>query len=136
MLVKELHEINGRYLEYHDLLNYLSQIVLSKTNEEIKKKRESYLGSKLLLKTSKNDLRKKRERLLELSKEIGRVNILLEVVSTIDTLCKESVLYGDKRSKVLALLDNLLDKDSQQLMVILDRLRVYVPEDISRITNS
>jgi len=114
-------------LGFDELIFYLSQIVLSKTNERIKKKHEEFLESRELLRKSKEELREVRSTLLTYIQEYERIQILHEVVCLIDTLRKEGALLGGDRQKMMNLLGKIKDKDVTSLKSLKNNLLINVP---------
>lgn len=124
MIIREICEIDSSNLEYQDLFYYLSQIVLSKTDEEIETKHKEFLESSDSLEKAKDELKDIKKNLLSCSREIGRLQTMTSIVSMIDTLKKEGVLFGDKRSKVLGALNDITSKNVSQLRELEDKLRL------------
>ena len=115
-----------------NLMLYLSQIVLTKTNEKIKKSHQEFLESKLVLTESIKGIKGIKNDLLSLTKELSRVKTLKRVISLIYTLKKEGVLIGKKRLTILDLLDTLRMKDFSSLRNIEENLSIYLPDNNSR----
>ncbi len=115
-----------------NLMLYLSQIVLTKTNEKIKKSHQEFLESKLVLTESIKGIKGIKNDLLSLTKELSRVKTLKRVISLIYTLKKEGVLIGKNRLTILDLLDTLRMKDFSSLRNIEENLSIYLPDNNSR----
>ena len=122
-----MDEIVTDSLEYQDLVSYLSQIILSKTNEEVEDRHKAYLESQRSLSQAKNNLKERREKLLEASRKLSRLRILAGIVSMIDGLKRETVLYGSKKVKILRLLGDLETKSYPQLRSLEEKLRIHIP---------
>ena len=115
-----------------NLMLYLSQIVLTRTNEKIKKSHQEYLHSKMVLLNTISKVKDIKKNLLDLTKELSRVKTLKRVISMIYTLKKEGVLIGKNRFKILDLLDTLKLKDFSSLRTIEENLSIYLPDHNSR----
>ena len=115
-----------------NLMLYLSQIVLTKTNEKIKKSHQEFLESKLVLTESIKGIKGIKNDLLSLTKELSRVKTLKRVISLIYTLKKEGVLIGKNRLTILDLLDTLRMKDFSSIRNIEENLSIYLPDNNSR----
>lgn len=119
-------------LGFDDLVFYLSQVVLSKTDEKIKESHQKYIDSKELLDTKQNELKIARSRLLKTIQEYDRIQTLQEVVKLIDTLRREGALLGGDRSKMLNLLSKVKDKDITSLKSLKNNLTVNIPVSTGR----
>ena len=121
-------------ISYESLLDYVSQIVLSKSDEDLKEKTQIYEEEKKLFFFTKSSLKLNKEKLLISIKELARVRLILSILSIIDTLRKESVLFGDRKRKVTILLNELKSKSFGELKVIETNLKLAIPNN-SKVTN-
>ncbi len=115
-----------------NLMLYLSQMVLTRTDEKIKKAHHEYTVSKTVLLDTISRIKDIKKSLLDLTKELSRVKTLKRVISLIYTLKKEGVLIGKNRLKILDLLDTLKTKDFSSLRTIEENLSIYLPDHESR----
>jgi len=114
---------------FSDLLDYLCQVVISRTDEIIQQENTEFIETKTniaasesLMKTYKSDV----ERLkLGLAKE----KKLKEVLSLIGTLEESgSFTVGQSRTKVLKILEEIDEKDYETLKNLEQKLSLYRPE--------
>jgi len=133
MNVRTLHEIDSSTLDYQGLVFYLSQHILSKTDKEVELSHDLYLESSEKLKTTLDKLKVSKDGLLSISREISRIQMMAEIVSVIDILKREGVLYGNRKEKILDILQELTEKSYSSLKDMKDKLRTLVPEDNSRV---
>jgi hypothetical protein len=129
MKISQLDEINGSTFSTKGLLSYLSEIVLSTTDEDIRKKKESLGKEKKLIESSKEELRSIKESLITESVKKKRLISLYNVLNTIDTLRKEGLLIGSNRAKVSKILQTVKEKDFRELRTLDERLALYLPDN-------
>jgi len=115
-------------LPLDSLLSYLSQIVLSETDKEIKIKQLELDEKKIQFNNLKENLRVVKNRLVNVSTEENRLNALYKVLRIIRTLKKEGLLVGNNRAKIDKILGNIHDQEEKTLITLLDRLTLYLPD--------
>lgn len=126
------YESDNILLGFDDLVFYLSQIVLSKSDKEISESHKRYVDSDEKLKEAQLNLKRSRAKLIETIQENERIQTLLEVVKLIDTLRKEGPLLGGDRMKMLNLLGKVKDKDLKSLKALKNNLTVNIPVSTGR----
>ncbi|MCK5020878.1 MAG: hypothetical protein KAS32_27910 [Candidatus Peribacteraceae bacterium] len=136
MEIKALSEVDGSTIATDELLSYLSQIVLSKTESEIGSKEKNLRESQTIISQSKAQLQEKTEMLTQLTLEMKRAKTLYRVLATIDTLKKEGVLVGNNRTKISKILPTIQDQSFQNLRAIEEKLKVYLPDNYNRVSIS
>jgi len=115
--------------QQNNILSYLSKVIISKTDEEIEKKKNIYVENKEHLSQLKDSLKLKKETLIKEVVEQKRLSKLYEVLRTVDTLKKEGVLIGNNRVKIMKMLDKLQDQNIQTLKSVGDKLIIYLPDN-------
>lgn len=136
MIIRQVDESDPGTLQYEDLLSYLSQVVLSQTDDEIETKHSAYRKSKQDLQYAKGSLDSNRREMLEASKELSKLRVIDEILSIIESLNENGMLYGPRKSKFLALLNDLRTKSFPQLKSLAEKLRIQMPQGISKSTVS
>jgi len=135
MEISKLIECNGHNTSTEDLLSYLSQIVLTQTDEKIEQKRRTLDTVKESVSESKDDLKILKERLIRVRSEQRRLDALYKVLKLIDNLKQEGVMIGANKAKISNLLYKVQDQDVKSLIKLKSRLSTYIP-DHSKITMS
>lgn len=128
--------IHGSIISYDDLLSYLSQIVLSKTDEKIEKRHLTLKEIKIKLSESKKDLGIAKKRLIKVFLENKRLIALHQVLNMIRTLKEEGCLIGNNRVKIAKLLYTIQDQNIDVLRSLKKKLSVYLPDQYSRVAIS
>ncbi|MCK5016823.1 MAG: hypothetical protein KAS32_07085 [Candidatus Peribacteraceae bacterium] len=136
MDIKALSEVDGSTITTDELLSYLSQIVLSKTESEIGAKEKNLRESQKVISQSKAQLQDKTDMLTRLTLESKRAKTLYRVLATINTLKKEGVLVGNNRTKISKILPTIQDQSFQNLRAIEEKLQVYLPDNFNRVSIS
>ena len=131
MTIQELEPISGKELPLENLLSYLSDVVLSKTDIEIKGKKELVIGEKVQLNQILAGIAEKKQKLSTLAKERTRLVALNRVLLLISDLQREGVLVGNNKTRILKVLDAVDTYDFLALRKLEDRLSVYLPENRS-----
>lgn len=129
MIIQSLAEINGNSVNSQDLLDYLSQIVVLLTDDQIEQSSRELEQYKLSLEESKTRLESIKLKIIATSKEYKRLKVLNNVLSKIDALRKEGVLVRQNKIKILNLLSNIENKSISQLKVLENKLSVYIPDN-------
>jgi len=112
--ISSTEKINGEYLNTEELLSYLSQIVMVKKDEDLRKKSEQIKTIKSKIRNDKDKLNQLKIRLKHVHNENNRLSKLHDVLSNIQSLMREG-LMGNNRLKVINLLDNIKDDDIKTL---------------------
>jgi len=128
MEINAMHTIGTKDLPKEDLLTYLSQVVLSKTDEEVKRATDYLNLTKGQLSEAKESLKSVKRRLLVLMEEYDRLRVMHEVLRKIDALRREGVIVGQNKIKINNILMNLEQQPLGTLRSLEDRLSAYVPE--------
>lgn len=136
MDISELDVVNGKTIPLDGLLSYLSQLVVSKTDDKIERKQQSLDRAKQNLLESKDRLKTIRERLKHVSKEYNRLEAMYEVLKLIDTLKQEGVIIGSNKNKISRLLYRIQEHEIETLQTLKARLSTYLSDQQSKITIS
>jgi hypothetical protein len=136
MNITRLNVVDGKLLPLDGLLSYLSQIVISKTDEKIVRKKESLEKTKEGLKRSLEKLRTVKERLGFVSTECKRLEALQEVLQLINNLKQEGVIIGANKAKISKLLYTIQDHNIKTLKTLKSKLLMYSSEQQNKITIS
>jgi hypothetical protein len=126
--------VSGESLSQKDLLTYLSQVVLSKTDEEIELASREAKLAKDQLDEAKTKLKTVKDNMNKLLIEHQKYKIMLSVLSKIDTLKREGVLVGENKNQIRKILGNIETKTIRQLKWLEDRLVTYVPDSPPKIS--
>ena len=133
----ETYKVENHYdLSSRDLLNYLSQVILSKTDEKIEIEQTLIKENKEQVQSLRVNLKSKKEMLKKILEEKKRVETTSKVIKIIHTLSQEGGLIGNSRSKLSRTLFSLNDKSYKQLRSLEEKLSMYLPEHYNRITIS
>ena len=135
MEILKIKLFDGHNMSTEGLLAYLSQIVLTQTDEKIEQKRRALDQVKESVVEAKNDLRTLKERLIHVRTEHKRLDALYKVLKLIDNLKQEGVLIGSNRAKISGLLYKVQDQDITSLIKLKSKLASYMP-DHNKITMS
>jgi Mg/Co/Ni transporter MgtE len=127
MLMGSVCNIDGRNLSTEDLLSYLSQVTLTMTDEETKRKHKLLEGCRDNVSKLRKELKKQKDVQNSLVLEQSRQKQLGRVLSLLDTLKREGVLTGRNAQKISRVLDDIEDKDFRYLRDLEERLAVYLP---------
>lgn len=127
MLIQQLDEVSSNTVNQDDLMNYLSQVVLSKTDNNISKLNKKYEESKINLVKLKDQLNKIKKTNSEVSNEHAKQKQLSRVISLIMSLKKEGVIRGNLRLKIIKLLSNVYKMDFYQLRDVEQEYSIHLP---------
>lgn len=134
MIVREISQDFNQDFPMDDLLNYLSEMILSLTDEEIERESSQLNFIKERLNGEKNRMKSVKKELVVAAKEYQRLSVLKSVLTKVDTLRREGILVGDNRNKISELLATISRKSLRHLRSLEDKLSIYVPEISSKVT--
>jgi archaellum component FlaC len=120
--------VSGMDLSQKDLLTYLAQIVLSKTDTRTELATDELNRSKIALSNAKDNLKSVKGRLQSLLNEYEKFRLMYEVLKKIDTLKREGIVVGANKTKILKILNSIESQSIQTLKSLEDKLSAYVPE--------
>lgn len=127
MLIETTNLVDTENLSNENLLSYLSQVVLCKTDEEMKIREDKIKFLRHEMNEKKKSLRETKNRLIHVYSESKRLDALSDVLELINTLNKEGVLIGKNRVKIFRLLDDINEQSFQKLRTLEERLSIYLP---------
>ena len=114
-------------LPVSELLNYLSQVVLTVVDDQIQKEKDGIEHNKEKLRSKTEYIEKIKQKLDEQTLELSKKQQLKIVLDLIESLSKEGVLVGQNKLKIQKLLDEIEEKDFHTLRSIEQRLSIYRP---------
>ncbi|MFW6001799.1 MAG: hypothetical protein ACOCQD_00505 [archaeon] len=119
-------------LDLDELNAYLTKIVLSRSDEEIKKRKQIYLNKKKQLSTIRSDLKNRKKELSELQKAYSKEKAISRILNTVSALNREGVLATQRklREQIKKLLPELPNMKVNSLMDLQEKLYVYLPDNI------
>lgn len=128
MLVRSINRANGNNISQESLLFYLSQVVLVKTDEEIKSAQLRLKAAKARAGTYKTEIAGLKSQLEFLTKDYSREKALKRVLALVNTLKQEGVLIGRNRVIIKNLLLEIDNKNFQQLRNYEEQLSLKIPD--------
>ena len=134
MIINDVSQDFNPDLANDDLLNYLSESILSLTDEEIERESSQLSIIKNELNEEKLKMKSVKNELLKTEVEYQRVEVLKSVLTKVDTLMREGILIGDNRKKISELLLNINQKSLKHLKLIEEKLLIHVPENSNKVT--
>lgn len=132
MKIELLNEVNGSELNQDELLSYISQIVLARTDKEISKRHKILETGKKNLKSLREQLNNSKNISNKIEKDYAYAVQLGKVISLINALKKEGVIRGSLRPKIIRLMDEINSMDFHKLRDVEQRFSIYLPDKYSR----
>lgn len=127
MEMNQLDVVHGSSVSSDSLLLYLSQIVLSRTDETIEKKQRHIDELKARLTDKKLQLKTIKDRITKISVENRRLKALYQLLQLIDRLKQEGILIGRNKEKISRLLYRIEEKDTNTLLALISKLKIHLP---------
>jgi len=121
-------------ISYECLLDYLSQIIITKFDEDLKLKHQIYEKEKSNFSKTKTAVKETKLKFLDAVKELARMKVMVSILTIIDTLRKEGALFGERKRKIILLLNELKAKNFKELRMIEKNLHLIIPNN-PKITN-
>lgn len=113
--------------EYDDLVFYLSQVVLTKTDDAVKKKNQLVNSTKDQITKLKSSINKLKEECVKIENVYAKEKQVKRILNLILTLKKEGGIRGSIGKEILMLLNKIDTLDFQKLMDIEKKLSLYRP---------
>ena len=108
---------------------YLSEVLLTETDEKIKKENDSLVKDKRKLSVSKELLKRKKEEISSLELKYARERQLEILLKLISKLLQEGSLVGQNRTKVSRILEEIEEKDYDSLRNLEQKLSILRSEN-------
>lgn len=120
----ETEEINNEF-DYNELVNCLSEKVISLIDDEIKSLNENLRDIKLKLKSTKDLFNNSKQISEKETTELAKEKQLNKVLTKIDTLNKEGKIRGTTKVNIIKIIPNLNEYTFQQLSKLEEKLSIY-----------
>ncbi len=118
---------NIQNLTQEDFFDYLTRIVLFKSDDLIKAKRKEQDDNKQKINSFRNELMNRKRALIGLANDLERKRKMYSVLNKIDSLRKEGVLIGKNKEKIMKILKEIESYSAHNLQKLEDKLDVYAP---------
>jgi len=127
MIVKSSGELSGYDLDDKTLLNYLSQVVLCKTDERTREEHGKLEVNKETIHSLKKDIQRRKEAVSKLASELSKEKALSRVLTILETLKRGGLWTGRNGKKLTDILHSLPNRNFVQLSELAERLSVILP---------
>ena len=131
MKVLNLGYINSGTEDINELYNYLSLIVLSKKDKQVEEQKIKYDSDKTSISEMKRKLSKLAIEYSSNRKESSRLSLIGRILSLVNTLRREGVLIGKRKSEIIKVLNEIETKPISILRDLEEKLVVYLPEKMN-----
>jgi hypothetical protein len=111
-----------------DLLNYLSQILLTITDNEIKKENKKLLQERKKIKAAKELMKEKKQIVEKNQLVLAKEKQLENVLKMIELLLDSGSLIGQNQTKVSRILEEIEEKDYDSLRTLEQKLSLLRSE--------
>lgn len=109
----------------NDLLSYLAQIVVCKTDEDAKRKHRILENYKTEYKQTSQDVEKHKHQLDSLSSEYSRQKTINRILLLVQRLKRNGVLSSSSNQKLYKMLSTIESKDFDSLRSLEEKLSTY-----------
>lgn len=118
-------EIDTHELEPNDLINYLCELVLSMTDDEIKQAKTNLNELTKSVQHNNSNFKTIKKNLDEITSELAKEKQLRRILIRIETLNKEGSLRGQKKTSILKILPQLKSYDFSKLSRLEEKLSIF-----------
>lgn len=118
-------EIESNDLEQNDLINYLCELVLSMTDDEIKQAKTNLNELTKSVQNKNVNFKAIKKNLDECTSELAKEKQLRRILIRIETLNKEGSLRGQKKTSILKILPQLKSYDFSKLSRLEEKLSIF-----------
>jgi hypothetical protein len=134
--ISTIQKQNNTILNTNELLDYLTQIILSKIDTQVQDKQNKLNETKLIYNEKKNLVKQQKKDLLNKSREISKLNKISKILTVITTLREEGRIVGNTRKQIIDLLNKINGLSITQLIKIEEKLIIAIPEERNLTTFS
>lgn len=134
--ISTIQKQNNTILNTNELLDYLTQIILSKIDIQVQDKQNKLNETKLIYNEKKNLVKQQKKDLLNKSREISKLNKISKILTLITTLREEGRIVGNTRKQIIDLLNKINGLSITQLIKIEEKLIIAIPEERNLTTFS
>jgi hypothetical protein len=134
--ISTIQKQNNTILNTNELLDYLTQIILSKIDTQVQDKQNKLNETKLIYNEKKNLVKQQKKDLLNKSREISKLNKISKILTLITTLREEGRIVGNTRKQIIDLLNKINGLSITQLIKIEEKLIIAIPEERNLTTFS
>lgn len=134
--ISTIQKQNNTILNTNELLDYLTQIILSKIDLQVQDKQNKLNETKLIYNEKKNLVKQQKKDLLNKSREISKLNKISKILTLITTLREEGRIVGNTRKQIIDLLNKINGLSITQLIKIEEKLIIAIPEERNLTTFS
>lgn len=130
-LIMKVYEITSEdilpsdELEPNDLINYLCEVVLSKTDDEIKESKQALNKLTKSVQHINIQFKEIKKNYDMITSEIAKEKQLKRVLNRIETLYKEGSLRGQKKTSIIEILPKLKNYDFSKLSRLEEKLSIF-----------
>ena len=118
-------EIESNDLEQNDLINYLCELVLSMTDDEIKQAKTNLNELTKSVQNKNAQFKAIKKNLDSITSELAKEKQLRRILIRIETLNKEGSLRGQKKTSILKILPQLKSYDFSKLSRLEEKLSIF-----------
>jgi hypothetical protein len=118
-------EIESNDLEQNDLINYLCELVLSMTDDEIKQAKTNLNELTKSVQNKNGNFKAIKKNLDSITSELAKEKQLRRILIRIETLNKEGSLRGQKKTSILKILPQLKSYDFSKLSRLEEKLSIF-----------
>lgn len=134
--ISTIQKQNNTILNTNELLDYLTQIILSKIDIQVQDKQNKLNETKIIYNEKKNLVKQQKKDLLNKSREISKLNKISKILTLITTLREEGRIVGNTRKQIIDLLNKINGLSITQLIKIEEKLIIAIPEERNLTTFS
>ena len=124
MEIRLLSEENGSNSNYDSLVNHLSQIVLSETDEQIKSKSAEFDKLKIQLDKIKNEMIAIKKGSDTLIDEYSKEKLISRILTLVGTLKEEGAIRGNNKVQIIKLLNSIEKLNYEELINVEKKLNI------------
>ena len=120
-------ELSENDLDIENLLSYLSQVVLCKTEERTRDEHRKMERYKETISSLKSEVNQRKNEVSKLASELSKEKALSRVLSILETLKREGLWTGKNGEKLSEILISLPNRSFVQLSELAERLSIILP---------
>lgn len=128
MLIEKIDK-DKRDIPIEDLLDYLSQIVISKIDENCSSIDRELTSKKTLFKKLRIENRDLISKSEEIIRQLSKIRRIYEIIENVDKIIVDEQIEGSTKKEIILLLDGIESKEPGDVLVIEEKIKLSMMKE-------
>lgn len=128
MQISTFDTIDSRLLKNDDILFYISNILLSQSDEQLKNSRKKLKDITEQISTKKGTVTASKTAIEQMISQLTKEKTKSRIFSVINILKQEGKIIGKNKQSIIKIINEIDSKDFSELRKIEERLTLHLPD--------